>query len=284
MPIDPIIKKVGDADIRSLMERTPGLSEAWQKGKIEDLIKFGIVGIQKEDLEKFASDQYKKLMEEVVKPDDIRAVEASAPPPMFEKDFNIAYDPAKAMTAEDRTESTKMIKGVLGGAKAQSAGASGQDYDQANSWLNDVLMPKVVEMQFQQQLEAKNTELQNELNKVLAMIKSGQIDDPAVLILALAKCNVEKGGLVFTQLGERMKNLNEQMSKATDSLKNDQSVANMTTQQENIRQGGVSMQLLTGDMQKVITYVDQWISTPKSVLDMIKTGKDEIIRKFTAQG
>lgn len=306
MAITPIIKRAGEGDVKLPLDN-PAVLDALQRGNIQDVHKIlADYGLTVEDFEQFAANQHSKYLSNIVQADPLYEGESSIPPPELAEfpgfDMSSSFSEADSQLAADmilngmeaKYSSGKVAAigkaAVSGKASAQgkSSGVSKEDIEahinDANSLWTDILEPKLVEAQFAQQLQAKSAELENELQKILAMVRSGQIDDPAIVILALTKVNVEKNGLIFTQLGQKVQRYNEQSNKIIETLKNSGTSATDTATvmaaQQDLKAVGLNTQFLINDMNSVTQYITTAMNFGKSSLDAFHSTKMEIIRKI----
>jgi hypothetical protein len=218
MAIDPVSKKIGDSGIKLPLDN-PGLLEALQKSSAAEVHKLlANMGLTAVDFEEFAADQHNKYINAVVQPDPLYEGYAAIPPPdlnnFFMQDMRNAFDPADTQAATTLIEGAIKSKsqsgmklGKMQGGKAsletevQDAQNSLSDF---NDFWNREIEPRIFEMQLTQQLQNKTAELEREYERILAMARSGQIDDPSVLIIAMTKITVERQGFTAVHLGRRL--------------------------------------------------------------------------------
>lgn len=301
MAIEAISKRISEGEIKLPMDN-PVVIDALRRGDIQGLHKLlSDYGITIGDFEQFAASQHNKYINQVVQAEPLYEGHAGVPPPQIENFPQ--FDMSSTLSQEDKKMAAEMFVGKAmsaapsGGAGKAAIGKAAQakssatpdmsnmqgHYDGAMDEL-DNLNNIIMEAQFTQELQNKSAELEDQLQKILAMARSGQIEDPSIIILALAKVQVEKNGLVFTQLGKKVMNTNDQMNKAYDMLKNDSSMKNQYAAKQKIQTGTQGLQFLINDMNQVAQHIQSVIGFSKSSIDAMKAAKDEIIRKLTASG
>ncbi len=295
MAIESIAKKISDSEVKLPLDN-PVVADALRRGDIQGLHKMLTeYGLSIGDFEQFAANQHSKYINHVVQAEPLYEGYAMAPPPKME-DFP-QFDMSSTLSQDDKKMASEMIvgKAMQSSGKAAAKGAVGGKaskpdlsemqghHDDAMDEL-DNLNNVIMDAQFTQELQNKSAELEEQLQKILAMARSGQIDDPAIVVLALAKVQVEKYGLVFTQLGKKVLKANEQMNGAYEALKMDPSIKQQYTAKQNIQEGTRTLSQLTNDMNQVAQHIQSVITFSKSSIDAMKSAKDEIIRKLSASG
>jgi hypothetical protein len=294
MPIEAISKKISEGELKLPLDN-PVVADVLRRGDIQGLHKLLTdYGLSIGDFEQFAANQHSKYVNQIVQAEPLYEGYAVTPPPQIEAFPQ--FDMSNTLSDKDKEIAAGMIFGKAAvGGKAAAKGAVGSKaskpdlsemqghYDDAMDDL-DNLNNIIMEAQFAQELQNKSAELEDQLQKILAMAKSGQIEDPAIIILALAKVQVEKYGLIFTQTGKKVLNVNEQMNGAYEMLKNDPSMKQQYTAKQNIQTGTQTLSRLTNDMNQVAQHIQSVITFSKSSIDAMKSAKDEIIRKLSASG
>ncbi len=295
MAIESIAKKISDSEVKLPMDN-PVVADALRRGDIQGLHKLLTdYGLSIGDFEQFAASQHSKYINQVVQAEPLYEGYAMSPPPQMESFPQ--FDMSSSLSQDDKKMAAEMIvgKAMSAAGKAATKGAVGKagikpDMTEIQGHVDDAMEDVdnvnniIMEAQFAQDLQNKSAELENQLQKILAMARSGQIEDPSIIILALAKVQVEKYGLVFTQLGKKVLNVNEQMNGAYETLKSDPSLKQQYTMKPKIQEGTQTLARLTNEMNQVAQHIQSVISFSKSSVDAIKSSKDEIIRKLTASG
>lgn len=295
MPIEQVGKKIGEGEVKLPLDN-PAIVSALQKGNVQDVYKilseYGLtIGDYKEFLEQRHVEWLSMLQE-----DPFTSQEGQVAPPDFEQDF-LPQDPANYMSDSDAEYAGQSLmkamspppKAAVGGKASGKAGGVpdtagiNADIEEWNQFNEGVLGPKIFEMQFMQQLQSKSAELENELQKVLAMAKSGEAD-PTVVIVALAKVTAEKNGLIYSHLGEKVLKRNAEINTINESLRGGNvDPATLTAASTDMRNVSQNLQFIIGDMQKVVQNTESALQTAKSMLDLTNQSRLEIIRRLSGQ-
>lgn len=142
------------------------------------------------------------------------------------------------------------------------------DAEEANTFA-DLLDNHIFEIQLQNDLSKKSSELMNELERVKAMVKNGQVD-PVFLLIAITKVVSERNGLLFTQFGKRLMNLNETSDKIINELSSGSiTPASMQMSQQKLKEVTQGSQFILGDMQKLTQNIESTLSFAKQAIDDI---------------
>ena len=294
MAISPIGKKVGEGEVKLPMDN-PAVVEALKHGTIQDVHKllsdYGISGITAADFEQFAAAQHGKYVSSIIQPDPLYEGEAAIPPPEYEKFAE--FDMTCSLSQDDGKAATEMfVKAASssgsGGKAASSGKGAGKGLsqeeldrmnahaDEASNFWSEELEPKIIEAQMASQLQSKHAELMRELERILAMT-----DDPAVIIVALTKVNVEKNGLIFTQLGTKLMRYNEQSNKVIEMLKANPSDVGATMDgKQKLSTINLDMQKVQMDMKGIADQISTALTAANTMLGQLNNTKMEIIRKI----
>lgn len=295
MAIEAIAKKISDSEVKLPLDN-PVVADALRRGDIQGLHKLLTdYGLSIGDFEQFAANQHSKYINHVVQAEPLYEGYAMAPPPKME-DFP-QFDMSNSFSQDDKKMATEMIvgKAMKASGKAATKGAVGgkaskpdlsemqEHHDDAMDEL-DNLNNVIMDAQFTQELQNKSAELEKQLQEILAFYRGHPEADPAILIIALAKVQVEKYGLVFTQLGKKVQNVNDQMNGAYELLKNDPGIKQQYTARQDLQTGNRDLGKLMNDMKLVADHIHSVVTSAKSSIDAMKSAKDEIIRKLSASG
>lgn len=218
MAVDPVGKKISEGELKLPVDN-PAVMDAIRKGNIRDVHKLlSDYGITAADFEQFVSLQHAKYMSQVVQPEPLYELEATVGPPNIEM---FAYqDPANKLDPTDLKIANQGIGKAMGMGKAEGGGTEGSGtgtsgtdiqnhLDSWDKYYDEVLNPQIIETQFALEYQNKSAELERELEKLVQMARDGQIQDPSVLILGITKVKLEQNGIIFTQLGKKIMNLQE---------------------------------------------------------------------------
>lgn len=244
---------------------------------------------------------------EIIHPESNYSMAASVPEPDVTRVS--ATSPGLAFSREDQTELAQMFSEVVS-AKAASSGegaatvtagavrghgkfastpkASGegaltgaQDTLDDSTALLANMQEKLFEAQMQGELGKKDQELREEIQRILALVRSGKVDAVYLLVL-IAKVNSARNGLLFTQYGKRLMNMN---LKANDIMKelqggSSRDAAALTIGSEKLREVGVNQQFLISDMQKITGNIETTLSTVKAMIDDTFKTRLQIVNAF----
>lgn len=223
--------------------------------------------------------------------------EEFGPPKMTE------MNPKFALTADDQAEFAAMMAKVIGKGKAAMApkAAMGEGkmasggkaptgaeilaeasgtYDDAQTLLAE-MQDTWFEVQCIMDQSKQHEELKQEVERILALVRSGRIDAVWILI-ALAKVNVSKNGLLFSQFGRKLWRLNDQATKVTDELfarspSDPQYAAYLQMTSQKQKELGTQQQFLIQDMQKLTQNIEASLSFARTSIDEIFKTKLHII-------
>jgi hypothetical protein len=311
----PDIRKtmpVGEREIRfreedaKLQAEKQRIIEELRHGNIHEIFaretKFKI-----SDFTDFFSNQWKNFKSQIVQDTEIKASEASCPPPNV-SDFPVHHDGAAVSSEEGDLLSQSMSDSLGGGAGAgkfkaatvsESAAPEGpmttEELDQMASgtmsewdqFLEDS-WGTIFDAQLAHEMTTKMGEVKQEVQRIIALAKEGKIGVEFVLI-ALAKVNSTKNGVLMSGLGKKMYHINEGISNVATELNtlspsDPRYYGMLETGREKTRDGSLQLNLLQTDMQKVMQDVASTLEFVKSAMEEINRTKREIITKVSATG
>ncbi|MBN2250700.1 MAG: hypothetical protein JW724_01320, partial [Candidatus Altiarchaeota archaeon] len=151
-------------------------------------------------------------------------------PGPVEMEFN-SSNPDNAFTKE---ESTLLLEGLMGTSKtAVVKSTEGSEeveakplslteleemaqgtLDEWEGFMGD-LWSQVLDAQMLKDYEARMGEIKQEVQRIITLAKEGKIG-PEFVLIALAKVNVTKNGVLFSWLSKKAFGINEQMSRAAE--------------------------------------------------------------------
>lgn len=198
----------------------------------------------------------------------------------------------KAQTTGKATTSTSTT-GTTSSADAGTPMTADQVQQATQGTISDVQnffndnMGTLMDGQFKLDYEKQMGQVKEEVQRILAMVKSGQIGAEWALI-ALTKMNQTKNGCIMTHLGTELASVNDQMNSAyTDLSKMSASDASyfstLQSVQNKTRDGSFQMNLLQTDMQKVMQDAQSTMEFAKSFLDQYSKHKQDIVALYRAQ-
>ncbi len=188
---------------------------------------------------------------------------------------------AAAATGETGTGTTG--DGTTAGPGAREmAGATLDEWEQFQSDM----WGQIFDAQFQQDYQKRMGEIKAEVQKILSMVKSGQIE-PEFALIALAKVNATKNGCLMTWLGKKASHINESLNKISNDLastspSSPEYYAQLQNAQGQTRDGSFQLNLLVSDMQKVMQDVAGTLEFVHSFLGEVSRHRREIATKFAA--
>ncbi len=146
----------------------------------------------------------------------------------------------------------------------------------------------ILNAQFMHDYQARMGEIKAEVQKILAMVKSGQIE-PEFALIALAKVNSTKNGCLMTWLGKEAYHVNDSMNKVYEELKTMGSTdpryfGSLQDAQAKTRDGSFQLQLLQTDMQKVMQDVASVMEFAHSSISEIARNRREISQNVGVKG
>lgn len=288
--VDPMLqRRLNEQNLWEVLSTLPG---EYTKQDILDYLKFRL-------------DQLRA----VIQNDQMKSGEADVPVPVSR--MAGAANPELSLTKEDHAELALMMAGAAGTGRAVSSpkgarmeagttprysvsarategegeeGAAAEDavaptslaaeheglmdeVDGVRLWWFD----KVFEIQLQQELKAKNAELETELKSIMSKVRSGQIDAVWILV-ALAKVNSSRNGLLFTQFGRKLWRLNDEANNVLKELYSSggtNSPAALQVVAQRQKEIGFQQQFLISDMQKLTQHIETSLSFAKGSIDEI---------------
>jgi hypothetical protein len=125
-------------------------------------------------------------------------------------------------------------------------------------------------------------EIKQEVQRILALVKSGAID-PVFALIALTKVNATKNGFLMTGLGQKAFHINESLGKISQDLQGSGfDYGKMEMAREKSRDGAFQLNLLMTDMQKVMQDTAGTMEFVKGFMEEWNRHKREIVTKFAA--
>lgn len=117
------------------------------------------------------------------------------------------------------------------------------------------LQNRVMDAQMIEQMRSKGEELNREMQRVIALVMSGQAD-PEYILIAAAKSNMAQNGIMFSHKGKKIMQLNEQLNSYAKDLytmdPNSQGyMRELQMAQSKTRSGSQTLQMEMMDLQRV---------------------------------
>lgn len=155
-----------------------------------------------------------------------------------------------------------------------------------DQFMNDT-WGDIFDAQMMQDYQKRMGEIRREVQRIITLAKQGVVG-PEFVLIALAKVNATKNGVLMTWLGKKSFHINEEMNRVTEELQG----MSMTdpgyfgavqTAQQQTREGQMNQQLLMSDMQKVMQDIASVMEQVHSMMGEINRTRREIITKVAAQ-
>lgn len=310
MAIEAIGQKINDSDFKLPMDNKL-VADAVHSGDLKRLHKVLVdYGLVIQDYEEFAKSQHMKYMS-MVQYDASYVNECMvAPPTMMDM---IDQNPYFYMTQEDLSLANSMFEEVLGvegassgggkgmsvgksmsvgggGAKGMSAGKGvaamptlsemNSDASGLQNFYDSVLAPRIFQAQFDQAMNQKS-EFENQLRKLLMMARDGTLEDPAILLLALAKFNCEKAGKVSVWGGYGIQVEMDKQNRVVNAWRGgDQSYASTQMLNLDLKKSTQSVTDFTQLVQSAAKFSETWSTMVKTSMESMHNTKMEIVRRM----
>jgi len=197
-----------------------------------------------------------------------QSAEGEAAEPADEAD-EAAADAEQAMSYEELQD---VARGTL------------SDWD---AFLSDSWM-QIMDAQMMSDYRTRMAEIKKEVDQLIMLAKQGKIGAEFVLI-ALAKVNSTKNGVLISGLGRKAFHANEAMNRVAEDLNamdpSDPSYfGEMQMAQSKTRDGSFQLNLIVQDMQKAMQDVAGVMDQVHGMMSEINRVRREIITKFAARG
>ena len=254
--------------------------------------------VPRADIHKFFVDRWRQWQSQIIQNYQTFSGEADVKPVQM-SDFNnhnpgnLLGDQGEHMLFDGFFGAKAMsVKSTEGGEEAEpltqqelEAMAQGT-LEEWESFMGD-LWSQVLDQQMVRDYQQRMGEIQAQVRKLIAMAKSGAVGIEYVLI-ALAKVNVAKNGVLFTWLTKKAFGINEQMMRASDELHGMSAAdpnyfSTLQQTQAETREGGFQLGMITNDLQKVMQNVSSTMETVNGIMSEINRFRRELITKFAAR-
>jgi hypothetical protein len=306
MAMDQIHRGAG-ATMRPHLD-SPDVAEALKHGDISKIIKALPAGVTRAEIEEYLKQRFVVLDQGLFQNVQIKADFASVPPPHSVKNI-LPMDSANALTEDE----TQYFRGMLGIGKAAVVGqgkavedpdavpqtdvekaqedvaqfsnellSTIRDRMQDRDEFNDQLEKQIFNVQLNMELLNKRHELKEELRRIIDLMKRGAIQ-PEFVLVALTKVQVSEQGLIASQMGRRMMNINEEQKTIAESIQginvgDPGQVGEFEMKKLELQQSSMSMNMIMQNMQRAVQQVDTALSVGKSMLEEYTRTKGELIR------
>lgn len=153
----------------------------------------------------------------------------------------------------------------------------------ADQFLEDA-WTNIIDNQMLQQYTTKMDDIMAEVKRIIELAKSGAIG-PEFVILALAKVNATKNGVLFSWLGRKAFNVESSLNKIAQDLHNlsptdPRFYARSQTAKDETSRLQRNLTQMTNDMQKIMQNLETTFEHAKSMIDDINRTKREIVNRM----
>jgi hypothetical protein len=257
--------------------------------------------IPKAAVHQFFSEQWQRWQSQIVQNYETFASEATVEPPNIDLFYDA--DPGNSFKGDD---GQILLEGLFGGAKASSLKASTtttdtegevlsvEDLDQMaqdamDEWdsFSSEMWSSILNAQMVQEYESRMGEIMKEVQRIIALAKSGKIG-PEWVLIALAKVNATKNGVIFSWLSKNAMAVNEEMNSITEELNemdtsSSEYYATLQNVQSETRSKSFDLNMITNNMQKVMQNVSSTMDSVHSMIRSIFQARREIVAKIAAR-
>ncbi|HPQ80110.1 MAG TPA: hypothetical protein PLZ86_00075 [bacterium] len=298
--------RVQEKEIRSNLSSVE-IKELLRDANISEIKARLPAGVSQADIEKFLRDQYGSFKGQILQEADIKVVEAAYPPPeLYQHRFAIHHTGTvltpeevtqfnlemrqymessgfKAMAASKGLKSTGSEDSVTPMTDAEIADAAQGTLGEVQGFMDET-WSMIMDAQMMQDMESKSNEIKAEVERIINLVKQGAIG-PEFALIALAKVNATKNGVLMTWLGKKASHINESLNNISNDLSgmspgSPDYYSSLTVAQNRTREGALQLNLLTTDMQKVMQDCAQVLEQVKSMMDMMTQGRRQITQNM----
>lgn len=304
--------KVQEKEIRSYLDRMEtDMIESLRHGNIYEVFaksKFKIA-----DFQDFFSNQWKTYKGNVIQDEDIKSAFSSYHSPDINQ-FPV-HSKGKAFTQQEQ----QMLREGMSSAASQGGkfkamkvkgGDVGEDMakqpdaeapmsyeelqdaargtlDDWDGFLSDVWL-QIMDAQMMSDYRTKMAEIKGEVDRLIALAKQGVIG-PEFVLIALAKVNCMKNGVLISWLGKKAFHVNESINNVAQDLHSldpadPRYFGEMQMAQSTTRDKSFQLNLLTQDMQKAMQDVASVMEQVHGMMAEINRTRREIVQKIGARG
>ncbi len=292
-----------DAKVKAEKQR---IIEELRHGNIHEIFaretKFKIT-----DFTDFFSNQWKNFKGQIVQDAEIKASEANYPPPDINnfpphhEGTSISPEEGELLsgsmndflqsgTGAGKFKAATVGEGAVEGAPLLPEEISGMAQGTLGEWdqfLEDT-WGTIFDAQLTAEMQRKMGEIKQEVQRIITLAKQGKIG-PEFVLIALAKVNATRNGVLMSGLGKKMFHINQGISDVANELNtlspsDPRYFGMMQVGREKTRDGSFQLNLLTQDMQKVMQDIASTMEFVHSAMGEINRTRREIITKVSATG
>lgn len=269
MPVEGVTPQhLRESQVRPSLDQAE-VVEALRHGNIYEVLR--TPGINRRDIEEYLAGQFRLFQNQIAQDYQVYSEEASLPPPELATHF-AAQEVSASVSAQDhqlyKQDMASLAKAqeVPGEAQTDITTIASKTLSDWNDFFSEI-QTKIIDTQMFRELAAKTAELNKEVQRIIALVMSGQVD-PEYVLIAAAKSNMMQNGTLFTWKGKRVMKLNEELNRYSKDLfkmnPNDQGYfKELQMAQSKTRSGSTQMQMEMMDLQKFSTNVAttlEWVS------------------------
>lgn len=281
------------------------MAEELRHGNVYEIMKRLPAGLTIRDFEDYMSNQWRTFRSQIVQDGPVYVGDASVPEPQY-SDFPM-HSGGTALSSDEGNEFVKGmavgpgkgsgfkavgIKAAEGGEGEAASGYSdleGMAEGTLDEWesFTSEMWNQIFDAQLAEDYQKKMGEIQKDVDRIIALAKSGQAD-PEYVLIALAKVNLTKNGCLMTWLGKKTFMNNAMMNRVANDLSatptsDPNYYAAVQGAQSKTRDGQFQMQIMLSDMQKVMQDVTGVLGQVKDMIDGINRTRREIITAVAAR-
>lgn len=303
MAVDQIHRGL-DSTIRPRLDH-PEVAEAIKHGDIHKILQALPSGVTRADIEDYLKQRGVVFQQGLLQNVQIKADEASLPPPDFVKNV-LPIDDANALTDDDRDLLADYFGGSSKAAVSAKAAPEATDADKADAEsqaFGQGLLETVEErtkhreeflfeleqaafnLQLTNELQSKRDELREELRRIFRLVKERKIA-PEFAIVALTKTQVMEAGLIMTVQGKQLMNVNDQQRRVAESIQglDAGNVGDFEMKKHEMSSLGMDMQRIMQNIQTAMQKVSTADGTGKSMLDDYMRTRADLLRNVIPKG
>lgn len=206
----------------------PEVAEALRHGNIYEVLR--APGVNRHDIEEYLAGQSRLFQNQILQDYQVYAGEASIAPPDLETHFaaqmtDMNLDSGDRQLFKQEGDQWVRAQGIVYRASEHGepegpgrdvAGIGEKAIQEWDAFFSE-LQSKVVDAQMYRELASKSSDLKREVERILALVMSGQID-PEYVIIAATKANMMPNGVFFTGSAKKIMMMNEDMNKISKEI------------------------------------------------------------------
>jgi len=281
------------------------LIEALKHGNIEEVIRNRPSDVSLKEIIGWLRGQWHRYESQVVKAESNVAVSGQMPTPQEAMGPIEDFQEGAVLSEAELEEMTGMFKGMSMGKGMMSKDANADPHNpkpfssvdelvgsaeghisDAESYMNSY-MGDIIDAQTALDLKQRMDTLMQEVNSILARVKSGELA-PRYALIALAKVNQTKNGAIMTGMLKKAKFNHEEESRITDELFGEDgellpSPGKIQQNQARSSEVRYENQMLMSQIQKTIQDASSVLENVDGIIGDIDRTKLELIQNVNAR-